>query len=166
VCMCVHTYFAVYSCVCMTAISVKFIGYCPCLALVPIMRSWRHWPTKQLLISHAFDTSHAPQLCALGVCVCVCASVEGEGGREREMGERKMMIPTILPLQVLHRGPSCVTLHLSLTHRIGGVAVPLPLVPGSILVGSLGAHCSQCSQYKNRCKSTIYFVLMKCVCTH
>ena len=37
-------------------------------------------------------------------------------------------------LQVLHRGCSCVTIHLSPVHTVGGVEVPLPLVQGSILV--------------------------------
>ena len=95
--------------------------------------------------------------------VCVCGEREREG-RGREEGKKLVHVYIIysvlyLSLQVLHRRSSYVTLHLSPAHHVGGVAVPLPLVQGSILIGSLGAHCSQClqSQGASLCTSS---------CTH
>ena len=104
------------------------------------------------------------------VCVYICVVRNSWGGGEKErkgevyacveyMYGNLMSVPTILPLQVLYRGSSCVTIHLSPTHRVGGVAVLLPLVQGSILVGSLGADCSQCSQSQGASLCTAH-------CTH
>jgi hypothetical protein len=75
VCMCVHTYFAVYSCVCMTAISVCWLLLSNKVVISyykrgvgdngPMMEG-RHWPAKQLLIS--FDTSC---VCMTAISVCI-----------------------------------------------------------------------------------------------
>ena len=79
-----------------------------------------------------------------------------------------MFVPTVVPLQVLHRGSSRVALHFSPAYRVGGVAVPLPLVQGSILVGSLGTHCSQCpqSQGASLCTSNCTHSINLCGCIH
>ena len=95
-----------------------------------------------------------------------CGDVCGERERRRRGEEGKKLVDVYiiysvlyLSLQVLHRRSSCVALHLSPAHLVGGVAVPLPLVQGSILVGSLGAHCSQCPQSQGALLCTSY-------CTH
>ena len=86
-------------------------------------------------------------------CVYVCMCTYSQclwSKRERERGGRECAYTSTCNVcmytQVFHRGSSCVTVHLSPADRAGGVAVPLPLVQGSIFVGSVGGHCSQCTQ--------------------
>ena len=136
------------------------------------------------LSMHLMPTITCTCVCIFIMCVCMCeerfwGSKRGERKRERERERERrrtytftilMFMPTILPLQIFYWVSSCVTIHLSPSHHVGGVAVPHPLVEGSVLVGSLGAHCPQCSQSQGASLCTAHcthcFNICRCIYVH